>query len=87
MRHAHVTGISIGMEALADVPLEKFRQQLEVNVVGQVSVTQVRVADKLGCGITVTQVLVVRMGGSLCNTSRWASIVCDGAQYVVLTST
>ena len=38
----HVTGIHIGLEALADVPLEKVRQQLEVNVVAQISVIQAR---------------------------------------------
>ncbi len=37
-----MTGIHIGLEALADVPLEKVRQQLDVNVVAQVSVTQVK---------------------------------------------
>ncbi len=34
-------GIHVGLDALADVPLAKLRKQLDVNLIAQVSVTQV----------------------------------------------
>ena len=35
-------GIHVGLDALADLPLAKLRKQLDVNLIAQVSVTQVR---------------------------------------------
>ena len=34
-------GIHVGLDALADLPLAKLRKQLDVNLIAQVSVTQV----------------------------------------------
>ena len=34
-------GIHVGMDALADLPISKLRKQLDVNLIAQVSVTQV----------------------------------------------
>ncbi len=34
-------GMNIGFEAAADLPLDSLRRQLEVNLVGQICVTQV----------------------------------------------
>ena len=35
----------MGLDATAELPLEKLRKQLEVNLVGQLSVTKVRLAS------------------------------------------
>ena len=34
-------GIHVGMDAVADLPISKLRKQLDVNLIAQVSVTQV----------------------------------------------
>ena len=38
-------GMNIGFEAIADLPLASLRRQLEVNLVGQICVTQVSPSD------------------------------------------
>ena len=38
---ASPAGIHVGMDALADLPISKLRKQLDVNLIAQVSVTQV----------------------------------------------
>lgn len=36
-----LTGIHVGLDATADLPIAKLKKQLDVNLVAQVSVTQV----------------------------------------------
>ncbi len=39
--HSVLAGIHVGLDALADQPVEKLRKQLEVNLVAQLIVTKV----------------------------------------------
>jgi hypothetical protein len=38
----------VGLDATAELPLDKLRKQLEVNLIGQVSVTKVSTLWQLG---------------------------------------
>ena len=45
-------GIHVGLDALADLPLAKLRKQLDVNLIAQVSVTQVGHSPNPACILT-----------------------------------
>ena len=66
-KHSVFAGIHVGLDALADQPVEKLRKQLEVNLVAQLIVT------KVCCNLCCIQSSDVYSPGSMLTVHRRAS--------------
>jgi len=75
-------GMNVGPDPTEMIPLEKFRRQLEVNLVGPLAVTQVRAH----CKLQRVQNLLIATASNLQSVGSTHMLQAPADQYVSMTT-